>query len=193
MARYGAKYLQWAPFATSSPDESATALPKYGTPINLGALNQVSDSPTFIEGSIYGDNGRKEYVQEFQELTVDVSVTELEVATAGAVLGATVDDDDGIIFTDSDNAPYGGLGFYVRKMVNNVVFYQGIYYPKLKATMQSETFDTKGSNITLSGDKIKFEGEASANGTWKMKSDNLTTEALAKAWVDALVVAASTT
>lgn len=190
MARYGANYLQWAPFVS---DTATTALPKYGTPVNLGGLIQVSDSPTFIEGSLYGNNARQEYVQEFQELTVDVSVTELDIETAGAVLGATVDEDDGIIFTDSDNAPYGGLGFYSKKMINNVVFYQGIYYPKLKATMQSETFDTKGNSITLSGDKIKFEGESSACGTWKIKSDNLATESLAKAWVDALVVAASAT
>ena len=56
--KYGAKMLQWAPFAQSDP-EPAGALPKYGTPVNLGALNKVTDSPTFNEAKGYGDNALK--------------------------------------------------------------------------------------------------------------------------------------
>lgn len=191
MAKYGAQYLQWAPFITTSPDVSAEAYPKYGTPVNLGALVQVSDSPTFVEGSIYGDNVKKEYVQEFQELSVDVGVTELPVATAGAMFGATVTTEGDIQFGDADSAPYGGLGFYIRKKVDDVTLYQGIYYTKLKATPKGETINTKGSSITFAGDDIGFKGSSSANGIWKEKSGNLTTVALAKAWVDGKIKAAT--
>ena len=44
MAKYGAKYLQWAPFAAENPDALETAFPKYGDPISLGALVSVTDT-----------------------------------------------------------------------------------------------------------------------------------------------------
>ena len=56
MAKYGAKYLQWAPFAAENPDALETAFPKYGDPISLGALVSVTDTPTFNEAKMYGDN-----------------------------------------------------------------------------------------------------------------------------------------
>lgn len=45
MAKYGAKYLRWAPFAETEPDADAAAFPKYGDPISLGSLVKVTDSP----------------------------------------------------------------------------------------------------------------------------------------------------
>ena len=38
MAKYGAKYLRWAPFAETTPEQVESAFPKYGDPISLGAL-----------------------------------------------------------------------------------------------------------------------------------------------------------
>lgn len=56
MAKYGAKYLQWAPFVKESADTADDAYPKYGDPMNLGALVKVTDTPSFNEAKIYGDN-----------------------------------------------------------------------------------------------------------------------------------------
>lgn len=189
MATYGAKHIQWAPFAATSPDESASALPKYGEPVNLGSLQKVTDSPSYNEGKIYGDDALDEYVSEFKECTVDVEITELSNAVASAVTGAKIDTgstdtEKDLHFNSSDEAPYGGLAFYVKKIVNKAVVYQGIYYTKLKATMQGEEFTTKGDSITLTGGKLHFLASTSANGDWKIKSENLTTEAAAKSWVE---------
>lgn len=191
MAKYGAEYLKWAPFATTGADESATAYPKYGTVIALGGLTMVSDSPTFSEASLYGDNVEKEYVCEFTSASVDAGVTELDVQSAATILGADYDEDDGLQQGEGDTAPYGGVGFYIRKVVDGVTKYQGIYYPKVKAQSQGEEYTTKGNSITLVGDKLKFKVTAPANGKWKVKSENLATSALAKAWVDGLVADAS--
>ena len=75
MGRYGAKYIQWAPFAEQTPDALASAYPKYGTPMNLGPLTKVTDAPTFNEAKAYGDNALAEYVVEFKECQVDVEIT----------------------------------------------------------------------------------------------------------------------
>ena len=131
MAKYGAKYLKWAPFAALAPDASASAYPKYGTPIALGSLVKVTDSPSYNEGKLYGDNALKINASEFKECGVDVEVTELANATASAVFGATLaasGDDTDLKFSAEDNAPYGGLAFYVCKQLDSgAKKYQGIY------------------------------------------------------------------
>lgn len=191
--RYGARYLQWAPFASANP-EPEDALPNYGTPVNLGALNKVTDSPTYNEAKGYGDDALKVYVNEFKEAAVDIEVTELANAVASAVLGASLSGDEApdLEFGADDNAPYGGLGFFISKMLDgNKKAYQGIFYPKLKASMQGEEYSTKGETITLANSKLKLLAAACNNGKWKIKSDDFDTAAKAKAWVDAKVAAAA--
>lgn len=184
--KYGAKMLQWAPFAQSDP-EPAGALPKYGTPINLGALNKVTDSPSFNEAKGYGDNALKVHVVEFKEAGIDVEVNELANTAASAIFGAKLDDEDAqdLHFGSEDNPPYGGLGFYISKMLEgNVKVYQGIYYPKVKASMQGEEYSTKGESITLANSKIHFLASACNSGDWQIKSKDFPTETEATDWVN---------
>ena len=107
MSKYGAKYLQWAPFASSNP-EPESSLPNYGTPINLGKLVSVSDSPTYNEAKAYGDDALAEYINEFKEVGIDVEVSELPAANASAIFGATLgsgSSDTDLKFSGNDNAP----------------------------------------------------------------------------------------
>ncbi len=192
MAKYGAKYLRWAPFAETTPDQVESAFPKYGDPISLGALVSVTDTPTFNEAKMYGDNALKEHVNEFKECGVAVELTDLANSVASAVLGATISEEpeNDLEFSAEDNAPYGGLAFYINKMVDGVKSYHGIYYPKLKASMQGTAYTTKGDSITLAGGSLNFTAAAPMNGKWKVESDDFPTEAEAKAWVDEKIVKA---
>ena len=81
---------------------------------------------------------------------------------------------------------YGGLTFYINKMLDDgSKVFQGIYYPKVKAAMQGETYTTKGESITLVTDKLKFAGSIAKNGDWKIMSDDFPTEEKAVQWCDA--------
>ena len=192
MAKYGAKYLRWAPFAEPPPEQVESAFPKYGDPLSLGALVSVTDTPTFNEAKMYGDNVLKEHVNEFKECGVAVELTDLANSVASAVLGATISEEteNDLEFSAEDNAPYGGLAFYINKMVDGVKSYHGIYYPKLKASMQGTAYATKGDSITLAGGSLNFTAAAPINGKWKVESDDFPTEAEAKAWVDKKIVKA---
>ena len=109
MPQYGAKMLQWAPFAATNP-EPADSLPNYGTPMNLGALQSVAETLNFSEGEARGDDVRKIYIKEFVDGSLAVGVLELANATASAITGATVDSTQNakdIHFSANDNAPYG--------------------------------------------------------------------------------------
>lgn len=193
MAKYGAKYLRWAPFAETEPDADAASFPKYGDPISLGSLVKVTDSPSFNEAKAFGDNALEEHVNEFKECGVAVEVTELANSVASAVLGAKIESEGGkdLVFSTEDNAPYGGLAFYINKMVKGVKSYHGIYYPKAKAAMQGTEYATKGDSITLAGGALNFTAAAPANGKWKVESDDFPTEKEAKDWVDKKIAKAS--
>ena len=193
MAKYGAKYLRWAPFAETEPDADAAAFPKYGDPISLGSLVKVTDSPSFNEAKAFGDNALEELVNGFKECGVAVEVTELANSVASAVLGAKIESEGGkdLVFSTEDNAPYGGLAFYINKMVKGVKSYHGIYYPKAKAAMQGTEYATKGDSITLTGGALNFTAAAPANGKWKVESDDFPSEKAAKDWVDKNIAKAS--
>lgn len=190
MSKFGAKYLRWAPFAAADA-EPDNALPNYGTPLDVGSLVKVADSPAFNEGKIYGDNALAEYVNEFKECGIDVEVTELTTATAAAMFGATLATTPNaeLQFSADDNAPYGGFGCIVCKMIDNVKKFQGVYYPKVKAAMQGDEYTTKGDGVTLTGGKLKLTASAAKNGQWKIMSEDLADEAAAKTWVDGKVKA----
>ncbi len=169
MAKYGAKYLQWAPFAAENPDALETAFPKYRGPDFPGGAGQRDGHPTFNEAKMYGDNALKEHVNEFKECGVAVELTDLANSVASAVLGATISEEtENDLEFSADNAPYGGLAFYINKMVDGVKSYHGIYYPKLKASMQGTAYTTKGDSITLAGGSLNFTAAARMNGKWKV-------------------------
>lgn len=185
MARYGAKYIRWAPWAAEQTT-TTSGFPSYGTAIALAELQKVSDTPNFNEASQYGDDGLQEYVNEFKDVDVDIEITDLPVETEQQVLGSsqTAKNGDVVVCTTSDNPPYGGMGFVSCILRKNERKYQAIIYPRLKATMQGEEYSTKGDSLTLAGGKLKFKGSATDVGDWKLKSKYQDTEAAAKAIVD---------
>ena len=183
--KYGAKMLMWAPFGKENP-EPENSLPSYGTAKQLGELNKVSDNPQYSQAKAYGDNGLARYVNEFKEVTVDVEILDMANETASEVMGAAIEtgDDKDLIFNAEDNAPYGGLAFYISELLeDNVKRYKGIFYPKVKASMQGKEYTTKGESITLTGEKLHFLGSAAKNGDWKKESPYFSSEDEAAAWV----------
>lgn len=189
MSRYGAKYLQWAPFKDAGADEDPQSFPKYGTPQNLGPLVVVNDSITTAEPEDYGDDGLQDSVTEFQKLDIEVEVTELPLEAAVPMFGATKTVDGDIEFGAEDAAPWGGLGFFVSKRVKGKKCFQGIFYPKVMASRQGASYNTKGQSITFAHDKLKLKGAACKKGKYQVTSALLDTEDEAKAWVDGKIKA----
>ena len=173
--KYGAKRLQWAPANADG----------YGAAVNLGALQSVTDSPTFNEAKGFGDNVLKCHARKFREAALTVGVTELSNENASALTGATLQEGVGLKFGRKDKAPYGGMGFHISKLLDDdSEAYQGVFYPRVKAGMQGEEYNTEGDTITLSGSRLLFTATANADGDWKILSEDFETEEEAEAWVD---------
>ena len=183
---YGAKNILWAPIKA----EPAGALPTYDAARRLGELNQVADSPSYNEARASGDNKTARFISMFKEVAIDVGILDMTNENASAVTGATIDDGSAknLRFKDTDNAPYGGIAFFISELMEeNVTKHKGIFYPKARAVMQGQTYDTIGQNLTLQGKKLKFTGLAANSGDWKIESPYFDTEAEANAWAEGML------
>lgn len=183
MAFYGAKKIRFAPIQT---DTDASKYPVYGQAAFLGALVAVTDAISYAEANNYGDNELQETASEFQSMTVDIEVTELPAEQAAVVFGATLTEDGDLEYGGEDDAPWGGLAFYVTKQVKvggvQKKFCQGIFDPKVKGSRQGATYSTKGQSITFTNGKAHFVGTTCAKGKHQVFSKNFETEAEADAW-----------
>ena len=167
MPQYGAKNLQWAPFAASNP-EPEDALPNYGTPMKLGDLMSVAETLNFSEVESRADDVRKIYLREFVDGSLAVGVLELPNETASAVTGAQIDSTEGakdIHFSSNDTAPYGCLGFYTTNIkADGSKYYKGFFYPKVKASLDGRTYNTKQKTIVLDSPKLTLSVDAGNTG-----------------------------
>ena len=173
---YGAKMIQWAPFASSNPEPDGS-VPHYGTPVNLGALNKATETINWAEASAYGDNARKVYIKEFKDGQLAVETLYIPVATMAKLVGGTVEtgSEANLHLGSEDAPPYGGLAFYVSAMTDGgAKYYQAIWYPKAKA----------GDSIVLSNAKLTFAIQACKTGDWKILSPEFDTEAEAVSWIN---------
>ena len=191
---YGAKKIQWAPFAATDP-ETASAPPKLGTPANLGALNKVTETINFNRTSAFGDNVKKVEIVEFKDGSLAVETLYLSNENAAALTGAelgTTDGDKDLKFGSNDVAPYGSLAFYTNCMKDDgTKYYQGVFFPKVKANMEGESYETKGESIVLSNAKLTFTVFEPLYGKYRHKSPEFDTEAKAATWVDEKIKAAA--
>ena len=191
MAVYGAKYLRWAP--KSAAGVAGTSLPTYGDAVDLGPLVSVADTITYASARNYGDNMLQESVDEFQEIGVTASMTEMPIESAAKVYGATLSANGGLGYGAEDSAPEGCLAFYTTKLSKDKEtgvqkkFFQGVFYPSLKGSRQGATYNTKGQSITFANGQANFVGNAEENGFFQIFSKNFATEDECKAWVDKML------
>lgn len=185
MAKYGAFYSRWAPFATEQADSDKTKLPKYGAVVVMGELNKVNETLNFREGSLYGDDQIALYEKNFKDGNLDVESVFLDLKDAAAMLGASCDDANGLAHGVNDMAPYGGYGNLTRHIKAGKTYFQSIFYPKVKASVGSESYETRGENITFTTDKMSFHVESPACEKFKVIKD-FDTEAAAIAYLEGL-------
>lgn len=185
MAKYGARYSRWAPWAEDFEDSDATKLPSYGKAVDIGQLNKVTESLNFNEGSLPGDDQIVLYEKAFKDGTLDVESVYMAVADAAVMLGASHDEANGLAHGDDDVPPYGAYGCITHHLSKTKQYFQAAFYPKVKANPTAETYETRGDNINFATDKMNFHVESPACRKYKIVKD-FETEAEAKAYIDSL-------
>lgn len=179
--KYGAKYPCWGPITAQADD----ALPTYGTGVVMSALSKVAETLNFAEGESYFDDELSEQVSEFRSGGLTVDHKGMEDAVLSQVYGSAITDgvlEDG----GADNPPLGGFAFYTKIREAGITSFRGIHYPVVQAKIAGETYDTKGSAITLAGAQTAFTVYQAKTGKWRRRK-RFNTEADAKLWAESCV------
>ncbi len=186
MATFGARYSRWAPFAPTQADENKNAIPKYGAVKTLGELNKLVDEITTIEGGLDGDDRKPIQAYAFSKGKVSVDSVFVALKTAAEVLGADVDEANGLAFSGEDQAPYGGYGCITHHQSPNKVYWQALFYPMVKAMVPAgETYTSRGDTLTFATDKLVFGVAEPLCGKYKIVKD-FDTEKEANDYIDSL-------
>jgi hypothetical protein len=178
MSKIGCNYPCFAPF---SGEEPAAALPNYGTGIELGKLIEANLTINLATGDVYANDAIAESASEFSSGSLAMATDDMVYAAESVVFGSSLSDDE---LTDgtADTAPYGGLAYYKTLLRNGVKYYEGYFYPKVKAALGNDSIRTKGNNISFQNTLVNFVVMKPNVSKWRYRK-LFTTEAAAKAWV----------
>lgn len=182
----GATMPLWAPITT---DETGS-LPRYGTAIDFSEFEKVTENLTLAEAQYYSNDALSENASEFKYCTLTYSHKGMTDELNSAVYGADYTDGE-VTYGGDDNPPMGGFGFYRTIMDKGVKYYEGVFYPKVKASLGNGEYSTKGENVVFVGETTTLIAYQCTDPkkTWK-KTSLFSTAEEALAWVRAKFTAA---
>lgn len=138
---------------------------------------------------LYADNVAAESVASFSTGTLTLTVDELSVATAGAILGIEPEQvstpaGTAIKFKSGVAIPYLGLGLIVNKVVNNRNVYMGLILNKIQFRIPAGDYSTMGETIEFQTPELEatIMKDDTADGVWQEWGE-FSTFADAETWV----------
>lgn len=151
------------------------------------AQMELEDTDAIV---LYADNVAAESVSSFSTGTLTLTVDELSVATAGAILGITPvavtspAAGNTLEFRSGQAIPYLGLGLIVNKVVSNANVYMGLILNKIQFRIPAGNYTTMGETIEFQTPELvaTIMKDDTANGVWQEWGE-FSTFADAEAWV----------
>lgn len=151
------------------------------------AQMELEDTDAIV---LYADNVAAESVSSFSTGTLTLTVDELSVATAGAILGITPvavtspAAGNTLEFRSGQAIPYLGLGLIVNKVVSNANVYMGLILNKIQFRIPAGNYTTMGETIEFQTPELEatIMKDDTANGVWQEWGE-FSTFADAEAWV----------
>lgn len=165
MAAFGAKYMVYAPIK----EEPKDSLPVYeeGKVLDLGGMVKAELTINYASGEMYADDALSEKIEEFVSGTIAAEVNEMDDDVAAVIFGSKVNENGEKIDNSKDSAPCGGLAYYKCLSKNNVKFWRGYFYPKVRAAKGNDSANTKSNSVTLTSTPITFTVSEPATGDWR--------------------------
>ena len=150
---------------------------------------------TSDDNNLYGDNAIAETDRQFTGGTLTLSTTDLSQEVSKAILGLTeqaLTDITGVtdesvmelIYDDTQNTPYLGVGFIVKKKVDGAIKWRGIVLTKVMFSIPADAATTQGESIEWQVPELSatIMRDDSATHMWKREA-TFTTEAQAEAYI----------
>lgn len=150
---------------------------------------------TTDDNNLYADNAIAETDRSFSGGTLTLSTDDLSQEVSKAILGlkeqavseiAGVSDEDvmELIYDDTQETPYLGVGFIIKKKVNGVYKWRGVVLTKVMFSVPSDAATTQGETIEWQVPELSatIMRDDSATHMWKREA-TFTTEAQAEAYI----------
>ena len=192
MAKIGLRDPYYA-VVTIGEDSSSpgTETESIGTAKRLAKAVQLQANVNAPTVKLYADDGVAESVAEFIEGTGTITVDELEDDAAADLYSATaLSTSNDIVNKATDVCAYVRLGFVIRRIKNGTESYRGIVLARAQFNIPSDTWDTKGENITLGTSQLPFSFYRDIKGVWRKMSEWKTSYSTANTWMKAQLVQA---
>jgi len=182
MATIGMRYVVAAPIST----ESGSTI-TYGTKQTMKAV-EASLNWERDDGKMYADDAVCETDGSVIGYTLDTTVDNMTDDQEKTLFGYEQDGESGDIVITGEALPYSGIGYVrVLKKGGNMK-YQGLFYPKIQLSRQTESDKTKESTVTWGTVPIHGVGMAvfdSSDGKNRFRRQKtFTVMASATAWLD---------
>lgn len=187
MATIGLDKLYYAPITEGENEEET-----YGTPVQLAKAISAELSVELAEATLYADDGASEIIKEFKNGTLSLGVDDIGTATAAALTGVSVDNNNVVISASEDGGSPVAVGFRARKS-NGKYKYYWLY--RVKFGVPATNLATKGDSITFSTPTIegtvlrRNKPDTSGKHPWKAEvteGDTGVTPSVISGWYDAV-------
>lgn len=179
MSQFGAKYIKFAKIK----DQPKNALPVYEDgAVQLGRLVSANLTVNTASGQLYADDELAESVSEFSSGTLVAETDDMTDEVASEVYGCEVVEQE-VHYKHGDAAPEGGVAYYKTLVRRGVKSFEGVYHPRVKASLGNDNAATRGGSITFNTTTTTFTVFTCNSEDWRITKE-LATEAEAKAWVD---------
>lgn len=172
--RIGCDNLVYVPMTT---EDTTTTEPVYGTVVPAPGVMSININPNGSQETLFADDGPMETASTLGKIEVEIQKAELTTQNKADLLGHQVDAKGGLIYGDSDVAPWHAIGFRTLKSNGN---YRYVWLYKGKFTEPEDANETKGDSIsfqndTISGQFTRLNKSYTVNGKtvrpWKYEMD----------------------
>lgn len=147
----------------------------YEKPEACGRAIGITVTPSYAEGSLYGDDMQIEYDKEFRYADVSLNTSELPIAMHKAMFGRTEAAEE-VVYKVGDEAGYVGLAWISVEKVNGARKFVSNFLPKVKFSEPAGEYATKGENFEYKTTTLTGRAIANSEGVWKKTKAHETEE-----------------
>lgn len=146
--RIGCDHLVYARMTTEDTIEQA---PVYDEVVSAPGVMSLNINPNGAQETLFADDGPMETASTLGKIEVEIQKNELTIKNKADLLGHNIDSKGGLVYGDSDIAPWHAIGFRTLKSNGN---YRYVWLYKGKFTEPEDNNETKGDSINFQADTI---------------------------------------
>lgn len=146
--RIGCDHLVYAPMKT---EDTASAAPVYDEVQRAPGVMSININPNGSLETLFADDGPMETASTLGKIEVEIQKNELTTQNKADLLGHAIDAKGGLVYGDSDIAPWVAIGFRTLKSNGK---YRYVWLYKGRFTEPEDANETKGDSINFQSDTI---------------------------------------